>query len=244
LGVGFADKAATRQWVLEQLSEQRVARFPFPIRGRIPNFVGAEAAARRLVTLAPLAGASIVKANPDAPQRPVREQLLRSGIVVYVPTPRLAGGFKRLDPVRIPTERLREAAGLSGMDRWAEPVSLDALPAVDAVVTGSVAVTRSGRRCGKGHGYGDLEYAILRDLGHPPVPVLTSVHPLQVVADLPADAHDLPVHWIATPDETIEVSDPPPAPDGIDWDALPPDALEEMPVLQALHERLTSGEGD
>jgi hypothetical protein len=60
-------------------------------------------------------------------------------------------------------------------------VGLSDMPRPDAIVCGSVAVTRDGRRCGKGEGYSDLEFAILRELGHPPVPVATTVHDLQVV---------------------------------------------------------------
>jgi hypothetical protein len=51
---------------------------------------------------------------------------------------------------------------------------------LDAIVCGSVAVTRDGRRCGKGEGYSDLEFAIRRELGHPAVPVATTVHDLQI----------------------------------------------------------------
>src|SRR6266446_9648312 len=43
--------------------------------------------------------------------------------------------------------------------------SLANMPCLDAIVCGSVAVTRDGRRCGKGEGYSDLEFAILRELG-------------------------------------------------------------------------------
>jgi 5-formyltetrahydrofolate cyclo-ligase len=157
--------------------------------------------------------------------------------VVYVPTPRLRGGFKRLDPSTIPAEEVSAAASLSNMDQWAEPVSLDDLPALDAIVTGAVAVTRDGRRCGKGEGYSDLEYALLRELGHDPVPVATTVHPLQVVDAFPTDRHDLPLSLIVTPDETTAVDDPPAPPDGVDWDALSDDDLDEMPVLRTLRNR-------
>ena len=44
-------------------------------------------------------------------------------------------------------------------------------------------VTRTGKRCGKGEGYSDIEFAILRELGHPPVAVATTVHSLSVVDD-------------------------------------------------------------
>ena len=70
------------------------------------------------------------------------------------------------------------------------------MPGLDAIVCGSVAVTRDGRRCGKGEGYSDLEFAILRELGHPPVPVATTVHDLQVVASVPRDPTDQPLSVI------------------------------------------------
>jgi 5-formyltetrahydrofolate cyclo-ligase len=90
-----------------------------------------------------------------------------------MPTPRLRGGFTKLDPGKIPPEELDAAARLTGAGRWGNEVELEDLPQLDLIVTGSVAVTGAGRRCGKGHGYGDLEYAILRELGHAPVPVVT-----------------------------------------------------------------------
>ncbi|NIR58846.1 MAG: 5-formyltetrahydrofolate cyclo-ligase [Gammaproteobacteria bacterium] len=233
----YPSKAAARQAVWDALQHERVARFPFPPHGRIPNFAGADAAAERLLALPLFEGARAIKVSPDAPQHPVRERALARGITVYVPAPRLRGGFYRLDPRRIPAEARRTAAGLARGRRWAEATPLDALPVMDVVVTGSVAVTSDGRRCGKGHGYGDIEYAILRELGHPPVPVATTVHRLQRVTGFPADPHDLPVAWIVTPEEVTEVADPPAPPDGIDWAALPAGAFQAMPVLGELHRK-------
>jgi 5-formyltetrahydrofolate cyclo-ligase len=138
-------------------------------------------AAARLLDIEPWKSATAIKVNPDSPQRPLRAEALHRGITVFVPTPRLRGGFKKLDPRRIPPDKIEEAASLSHGDRWSEEVALADLPGVDAIVCGSVAVTRDGRRCGKGEGYSDLEFAILRELGHPPVPVATTVHDLQVV---------------------------------------------------------------
>ena len=233
----FDRKSDARTTVWDRLEAEGVARFPFPPHGRIPNFEGAPAAAERLFGTAPLADARRIKVNPDAPQRFVRIEALRRGRVVFVPTPRLRGGFQRLDPDAIPADEIDAAASLSHMDEWAEPVGLSDLPALDAIVTGSVAVTRDGRRCGKGEGYSDLEYALFRELGHPPAPVATTVHPLQLVGSFPTDAHDLPLAVIVTPGETISVAEPPPPPAGIDWDALPDEALEEMPVLAELRRR-------
>lgn len=233
----FTDKEDARTAVWDALEERGEARFPFPPHGRIPNFDGAASAAERLFEHDLLADAEQIKVNPDAPQRYVRIEALRRGCTVFVPTPRLRGGFKRLDPETIPEDEIKSAASLSNMDRWADPVALEALPPLDAIVTGSVAVTRTGRRCGKGEGYSDLEFAILRELGHDPAPVATTVHPLQLVDEVPTDAHDLPISLIVTPEEAIPIDAPPDPPSGIDWAALTDEDLEAMPILQELASR-------
>ena len=236
----FADKSAARQWVWDRLLAESVARFPFPPHGRIPNFAGAEVAAARLLEIEPWKSAATIKVNPDSPQRPFRAEALRRGITVFVPTPRLRGGFKKLDPRRIPPDKIEEAARLSRGNLWSEEVALADMPGLDAIVCGSVAVTRHGRRCGKGEGYSDLEFAILRELGHPPVPVATTVHDLQVVASVPQDPTDQPLSAIATPTRTIRIKRPGAAPTGIDWTRLSADDLEEMPILADLKRMTTS----
>lgn len=233
----FREKGAARQAAWDALEAAGAARFPYPPHGRIPNFDGAAEAAARLLDRPPLSTARRVKVNPDAPQRPLRRALLERGVVLYMPTPRLRGGFMRLDPARIPRARLAQAASLYRAKVFAETVAVADLPPMDAIVCGSVAVTRGGRRAGKGEGYGDIEYALLRELGHPPPPVVTTVHDLQVVDALPRDPNDLPLHLIATPSRLIEVKDPPPPPPGIDWSRLDEEDLAAMPVLAELRDR-------
>jgi 5-formyltetrahydrofolate cyclo-ligase len=232
--LSFNSKDSARQHVWDALKEQKQARFPFPIHGRIPNFKGAEAAAKRLLEINPWKDAKFLKINPDSPQKPLREEALKRGITYFMPTPRLRAGFMKFDPALIPPENFRHAAALSTCDAWAKNVSLEDLPRIDAIVTGSVAVTRSGKRCGKGAGYSDIEFAILRELGHPAVPVATTVHALSVVDDFPRDDIDLPLTMIVTPDEVIQVSNPFPPPDGIHWDRLSEQELDDMPVLRDL----------
>ncbi|PWT73170.1 MAG: 5-formyltetrahydrofolate cyclo-ligase [Proteobacteria bacterium] len=230
----YDDKAAARQAVWQALRDFKAARFPFPVEGRIPNFAGADAAAARLLEHRLFARAKRVKVNPDAPQRYVRKMLLERGITVLTPTPRLRGGFYLLDPSVIPSAHYWDAASLKMGGSFGEPVALADLPAVDVIVMGSVAVTPAGKRLGKGHGYADLEFAILRELGHAAVPVCTTVHTLQVLEDFPMQIHDVPVSLIATPDALME---PPAAlavPGGITWDLLSEQALDEMPVLREL----------
>ena len=114
------------------------------------------------------------------------------------------------------------------------------MPRLDAIVCGSVAVTRDGRRCGKGEGYSDLEFAILRELGHPPVPVATTVHDLQIVNSVPRDPTDLPLSVIATPTRAIRIKRPGAPPTGIDWTRLSAEDLAEMPILADLKRMMTS----
>lgn len=227
-------KQQARQMVWDRLQDDELARFPFPPHGRIPNFKGAAEAARRLFEVEPWRSAARLKINPDAPQRYVREAALRRGVIVFMPTPRLRAGFKKLDPTRILDDRIKGAASLSKAAEFAEDVALRDLPQMDAIVCGSVAITRDGRRCGKGEGYSDLEFAILAELGHVPVPVATTVHGAQIVERLPLAPNDLPVALIVTPEEVIDVADPPPAPVGIAWERLSDADLEAMPVLRAL----------
>lgn len=232
----FNSKGAAREFVWDLMREQRVARFPFPIRGRIPNFKGAEAAAERLFEIDPWKSARYLKINPDSPMRPLRIAALKRGITYFMPTPRLAGGFMKFDPAVIPPDAWREAAALSSCEKWAELVPLEKLPQMDAIVAGSVAVTSTGYRCGKGEGYSDLEFAILRELGHKPVPVATAVHDTQLVEAFPSEAIDLPLSVIVTPTRTITIDQPPAPPDGIDWSRLTESDLDAMPVLRELKE--------
>ena len=144
-------KDALRERVWRRLVERRVARFPFPIDDRIPNFVGAEAAAARAAALPEWRSARRLKCNPDAPQRPVRLRALREGKTVFMAVPRLRAArcFIRLDPRRL-HGRLAEASTIGGASRLGEPVTPEALGEIDLVVAGSVAVTSQGRRLGKG----------------------------------------------------------------------------------------------
>jgi 5-formyltetrahydrofolate cyclo-ligase len=230
--VRFRSKGAAREAVWNALEAEGLARFPFPPHGRIPNFAGAREAAERLFGSDLVEGVRRIKVNPDAPQRYVRELALRHGMTVVVATPRLRGGFREFSRIR--AADIPKAASLSRGSKFGVNVPLRRLRPVDLIVVGSVAVTRDGYRCGKGEGYADIEFAILRELGHPAVKVVTTVHPLQIVERFPPDEHDLPVSAIVTPEEVIRVRKPPRAPSRIRWEALTDADLQAMPVLKEL----------
>ena len=237
-----ADKESLRERIWDALEDSGEARFPFPPHGRIPNFAGADAACDRLTATDEWERAETVKANPDAPQLPVRRAALRAGKTVYMAVPRLREErpFLRLAPDEVPD--VDDATTVSGSATHGVPVGPEEVPHVDLIVSGSVAVTESGGRVGKGEGFADLEFAVLSELGaaDADTTVATTVHGLQVVTDEVAlDAHDVPLDLICTPERTIRTADarggdPPARPDGVDWDALPEERLSEIPVLRRL----------
>lgn len=232
----YPTKQSARQAIWDRLKTEKLAAFPFPPHGRIPNFKGAKDAALRLFDEPEWRDAKCIKVNPDSPQKYVRAEALRRGIVVYVPTPKLKAGFLKLEPAKIPFDAIVDASMMSRCARWAEPVALGDLPQMDAIVTGCVAVTESGRRAGKGAGYSDIEFAILRELGHDSVPVATTVNDVQVVGAFPIESNDLPLTVIATPTQIYRVASPPPAPTGIEWDRLTAQDLDDMPMLKELRD--------
>jgi 5-formyltetrahydrofolate cyclo-ligase len=199
-------KQRVRERVWGRLEGEGAARFP-GTRGRIPNFRGTEAAAERLASLPPWEAARAVKANPDAPQLPVRSRALADGKTLFVAVPRLRAErpFLALDPRRIGAPP-RRAASISGAARHGRPTALDAVPHLDLVVCGSVAVNRRGARIGKGGGYADLELALLLETGSvdDDTLIVTTVHPVQLLdGALPQAGHDVPVDIIVMPDRTI-----------------------------------------
>jgi 5-formyltetrahydrofolate cyclo-ligase len=219
------------------LRDRRVARFPFPITDRIPNFVGAERAAARAAELPEWKRAKRIKCNPDAPQRPIRLRALRDGKIVFMAVPRLTQErcFLRLDPAKL-GGRLAEAATIGGASKLGDPVLPSELGRIDLVVAGSVVVNPRGARVGKGGGYSDLEFALARQVGSVTgsTPVLTTVHDLQILdEDVPMTPHDVPVDLIVTPDQVIRTRRGR-KPRGIRWNELSPDQLAAMPPLREL----------
>lgn len=222
--------------IWDRLEAAGVARFPRPITGRIPNFQGSEAAAERLRSLRLYQESRVIKVNPDIAQHPIRERAVKGGKVVYMPTPRLRRGFIELRREYIPKGEERRATTIRHSARYGRSIRLAEMELVDLVVLGAVAVTRDGGKLGKGGGYSDLEYAILRELHglRPQAQVVTTVHPLQIVDHVPMEEHDVSVDYIVTPDEIIKTNAKYAKPEGILWNLLLQEDLERMPVLKEL----------
>jgi len=227
-------KDVIRQEIWQLLVQQKVARFP-GAEGRIPNFIGAEACAKVLAGTPIWKSAKVLKVNPDSPQRAIRRQALAEGKIIYMAVPRLRSDkpFIELDPKRLKCSPY-VASSIKGADKFGRPVKLEEVRKIDLIVCGSVAVNRSSARVGKGGGYSDLEFALLTEekkIG-PETPIVTSVHPLQIVAEeIPMSAHDIPLTFIVTPTEVMRVETRRSRPEGIEWKILPQEKIDAIPVL-------------
>ncbi|XVH32583.1 5-formyltetrahydrofolate cyclo-ligase [Haloferacaceae archaeon DSL9] len=231
------EKQELRERIWDELEESGEARFPYPPHGRIPNFNGASDAADRLAATAEWNAAETVKCNPDAPQLPVRRRAMREGKSIYVAVPRLREEkpFLRLDPAEV--DDIDEATTVSGSAKHGVPVDAEELPRVDLIVAGSVAVADDGARIGKGEGYSDLEFAVLRafDRVDAETTVATTVHEEQLVDDaIQIGAHDVPLDLVVTPERTIRTDAEADRPTGLYWDDLSAEKIDKIPVLQRL----------
>ena len=123
-----------------------------PSFDRIPNFVGADMAAKRLSELDEWKAARVVKCNPDPPQIPIRLRALFDGKLLFAPVPYLTKGFPylRIDPEKLAARGVdfETAATAQGFLRHGEPVGFEDMPKLDFCIVGCVAVTRLGGRTG------------------------------------------------------------------------------------------------
>jgi len=198
-------KAKLRNKIWDLMEEKSVTRFPRPVYGRVPNFEGAEKAAERLKELDEWRKAKTIFANPDSPQKPVRELALRESKVVIMASPRLKKGYLRIEPADVKGVE-RAAATIKGAFKWGKHVGKK-LPKADLVITGSVGVDKQGNRLGKGGGYGDKEIARLKQDKSitAKTPIVTTVHELQIVKAVPSEPHDQKVNIIISPKRIIRV---------------------------------------
>jgi 5-formyltetrahydrofolate cyclo-ligase len=243
----LAAKALIREDVWSSLAVPGVSRFPGPL-GRIPNFVGAEAAAERLRALPEWDAAVTDKANPDSPQLPARQRALEDGKTVFMAVPRLAADapFFRLDPGSLEVAP-RKAASIKGASRYGQHVELDQLEPVDLAIVGCVSAAPDGARLGKGGGFSDLEYALAYELGliGDNTVMATTVHELQVLdaGRIPVTDHDFALDLIATPERVIDCRGKrrsiASAGAGIRWDELTDEKIDSIPVLHQLRAKPT-----
>ncbi len=161
-----------------------------------------------------------------------------------MPTPRIRQGFLLLPGGDIPEEYKRYASTIRGAFKFG--ILLDTIPKIettikriDLIVEGSVAIDKNCNRLGKGEGYGDIEYGILTELGivDEKTLIATTIHDLQLVDNIPRKPHDVPVDLIVTNTRIIRCRKRGHRPKGIDYESLPKEKLDAIPLLKELLKR-------
>ena len=218
------------------------SRFHFDFNEYIPDFEGSEAAIARLSALPVYQKAATIFITPDNGLERLRAQALRDGKVALVTTYGIRRGTVELRPEYVPPGREDYAAMLDGMEQVGRPISLAELRqryTFDLLVTGASAVSTSGVRFGKGHGFFDLEWAMFYQIGaaQAGTPVAAVVHDCQVLEEsLTPNPYDTLCDYIITPTRVIHVAGVHKPTHGVLWDRLEPGMLESIPPLRELRD--------
>ena len=119
-------------------------------------------------------------------------------------TPKLKDGYILLNPNNIDDYNI--ASTIKGAYKYGK--FINDLPKIDLVVEGSVCVDKSGHRLGKGGGYGDKEisYLIKNDYITTNTPIATTIHPIQIISNVPTEKHDQKINMIVTINEVIRIN--------------------------------------
>ncbi len=210
-------KDAIRRQIWDMLAAGRSPVDPY---GRIPLFEGQNRAAERLRRWPLYRGAQCLMVAPDEALLQVRANALRDWKRLVVATPGLDDGFYLLDAREIPPGHWMRAVRASGVREHGRRLitSREGLGSIDLLITGAVAVDEHGGRIGKGRGYFDLEYAILRQIGcaGEETPIVGILHESQILAQVPVSASTLTHHLkklvaggvlVRDPDQRYRVSD-------------------------------------
>lgn len=247
--MSFDHKDIVRQRVWPRLREVAIAdsRFHYDFSSFIADFEGSGDAVRRIVQLPCFQHAKVVFITPDNCLEELRYEALEHGKLVLVTTYAIRRGFFLLDPRTIDTsEKRRQASLLDAMERpgMANAVSLRDLKEqnlkVDVLVTGTGAINGAGIRLGKGHGFFDLEFAMLLTLGlvNMDTPCVAIVHDCQIVDEnILTEEFDTVCDFVVTPSKVIEVGrhhavKKPTC--GVLWERLQENMLGDIPPLREL----------
>jgi 5-formyltetrahydrofolate cyclo-ligase len=236
------EKRRARQEVWLALREvaKPDSRFHFDFAEFIPDFEGSEEALANLLALRLYADAELIFVTPDNCLEGLRAQALRDGKTVLVPTYGIRRGFVRLARDDVPEGCEEYASWLDGMEHFGERVSLHEikqLGPLDFLVTGGSVINHEGVRFGKGHGYFDLEWAMMYAIGAATTetPVVGFVHDCQVAdLELQPSPFDTVCDLIVTPSGVILIEGANKPTVGVLWEKLAAGMMEDIPPLKEL----------
>lgn len=193
----FKNKEEVRQYIWEKI--EPFCDFPSPY-GRIPNFRDAKKACERIRELEEYKNVECVFSAPDSVLLRLREIVLEDGKTLLVALPKMKGFVLLKEKIKPTIDRLK-------LGKMADLRELKGKVGIFA--QGCVAVDLHGNRIGKGSGFGDREFEILKKEGVLAKNAIFVVitHDLQVFNDLGylMEPHDAKADVILTPTRLIRV---------------------------------------
>lgn len=230
-----SSKADIREEIWDQMKTTGLSPAP---HGTIPTFPGQNKAAERLRRLEVYRQAKTIMVPPDQAQLQVRINALLDGKRLIMATPGLRDGFYLLGKENIKVKDWRNAARSTGVQRFGQRLKTvrPEIGEVDFMATGAVAVGLQGERMGKGSGYFDLEYMILREIASvtEATPICALVDDTQVLDQVPMEAKDVAVDFIITPTRVITTKRTLMRPAKVPWKELHERHIKGMRPLSEL----------
>ncbi len=235
-------------WDLLRKVARPDSRFHLDFSEFIPDFEGSNIALQRLAELDAYRQARTPFITPDNCLEGLRARAIRDGKNLIMTTYGIRRGFVELQPEDVPTELVDYAVLLDLIEQFGHYISLKELRQryrIDLLVTGASTVTTSGLRFGKGHGFFDLEWAMLYQIGVVDVdtPIVAFVHDVQVVnIELEASPFDTTCDFIVTPTRLLRIEGPHKPVTGVIWEKLEPGMLEKISSLAELKHLVEAGQ--
>lgn len=242
------DAKAARIMIWEKLRSvaKPDSRFSWDFGDFIADYEGSEKCAELIRDTEIYKKSNVVFVTPDNNLETLREFILLDKKTLIMTNYGIRRGFFVLKPGDVPEGKEELASLLDGAQRYWTHYSLERIrqeiKTVDMLVTGASAITPSGIRFGKGHGYFDLEWAMFYTIGavNQKTPVFAVGHDCQVVdTEVEVTEFDTAIDYIVTTSEIIATRNEFPKPDkGVLWSLLRPEMLRDIPPIQELWHKI------
>lgn len=237
-----AKEARVKIWEELRKVARPDSRFSWEFSEFITDYEGSDQCAKLLTGMDIYKNAKVVFITPDNNLETLRRIAFEDKKTVVMTNYGITRGFFLIQPGMIPEGKEELASLLDGVGRYWKHQTLaqlkESVGHIDMMVTGASAITPSGIRFGKGHGYFDLEWAMTYTMGIVDLstPVVAVGHDCQVVdVDVEVREYDTAIDYIVTPTRVIHTRNEFPKPQkGILWSQLAPGMREQIPPVQEL----------
>ncbi len=218
------------------------SRFSWEFSEFITDYEGSDKCAELLTQTDIYRNAEVIFITPDNNLEELRRRAFLDKKTVVMTNYGITRGFFLIRPEQIPEGKEELASLLDGVARFWKHQTLaqlrESVGHIDMMVTGASAITPSGIRFGKGHGYFDLEWAMTytMEIVDGSTPVFAVGHDCQVVdVEVEVREFDTAIDYIVTPTRVIRTRSEFPKPTGgILWSQLAPGMREQIPPIQEL----------